>query len=243
MKLEEFRVYLEDIDSHFRLLGIPDFNELTIDVYHNIITTIHRNTNIWVWTTTPTELIELRGAEIIYQLKYPMQLFDAGKRFIKNTKKVLERDEIVRNYIEVLVDIPERLECRVCYEKFDPPTAEKWQNMTLMKFRVYLDEMSLHYLDDKSASSWWISQFYAGVLNLIRKGDKGLVWTFNQSEYIEERGAKEIESGRTYIESLKEILEQDEMLHKFLEIVTATPDRIECRLRDEKFEPYIPPHL
>jgi hypothetical protein len=239
MKLEEFRVYLEDMDSHFRLLGRPDFNELTIDVYITIMTMIHRNGNTWLWTANPTSYTQMKGVEITYQQKYPEtpMLFKIGKKHIQATKKVLERDEIVRNFIEVLVDTPERLECRICYEKFDPPTAEKWQNMTLMKFRVYLDEMASYYLDDKSESAGWINQFYSGLLNLIRGGNKVFVWSDTPTEY------KEIDEGKTYIESLKEILEQDGMLHKFIEIVNETADRIKCRLRVEKFEPYTPPHL
>ena len=106
------------------MLGLPDYNEMVKNVYSTIGVMLERNSNIWIWTTNPTSYTEMQGTEITMYQKYPEtpQLFKAGKKHIQATKKVLERDEIIRNYIEVLVDTPDRIEWRICYEKFDPAT-------------------------------------------------------------------------------------------------------------------------
>jgi hypothetical protein len=125
MTLEEFKVYVVDGRGHLRLLGRPDFNEFTLDVYVTIEAMLERNSNIWIWTANPTTYTEMRGTEITMYQKHretPV-LFKIGKKYMQATKKVLERDEVIRNFIEVLSETPDRLECRICYEKFNKPMS------------------------------------------------------------------------------------------------------------------------
>jgi hypothetical protein len=248
MTLEEFRVYLEDWNSQFQLLGRPDFNGLTGGVYTTIAFMLRRNSNIWIWTANPTSYTEMQGTEITFQQKYPEtpMLFKIGKKHIQATKKVLERDEIIRNYIEVVSETPERIECRICHEKFDPATAEEWQNMSLMKFRVYLNDRVWQYLyyDNEPESNHSFREAYSDILRVINRDSTVWIGTANPTEYIEMQGAnivihehyEDANKGKMYIETLKNILAQDEIVRNYIEVLVDTPDRIECRLCYEKFD-------
>jgi hypothetical protein len=250
MTLEEFRIYLADRDAHFLLYDSRSYTIMVKELYQNIRLALQHNNDIWIWTTAPTAFMRMRGTEIMSHQKYPASLFDKGKQYIKGTKRVLERDEIIRKYIEVVTDTPDRMECRICYEKFDPPapiqSVERWQRMTLAKFEVYLENCGENQGPYGSPDfDEWTRQTYENIRTIFLNVSNVWIWTANPTTYTEkvetgivaEQQYAETSIGKIYINALKKVLERDEILSKYVEVLVDTPEHIECRLCYENFAP------